>query len=309
MWLGNPEIFASSILACVRGWCGTTGVVVIIGCVTKYKEVFKSLNIYSNTLLPISYLGCCFLLCSLGRVESVSSRTHWHYSLLTILLYIYTIGLYDHTIIAFKSSQGPNLKNTLLIMLTSFRLLVNGYYSSFISYITIIIMTYCLAILYFGNIIFLPSVVEGEEVVTSGTASQDRITARNTKKKIEYALFHAPITKTIIAVVLSVLINVVAIGQQSTLLAWVGICGVYAFIASIVLRMTNDWVAIASTVTCIGCITIFTGMQLQEMMQSANMTFLPILRFFGYGNGHGTAWESNMLSVLLSMFQKVLYSK
>jgi hypothetical protein len=153
---------------------------------------------------------------------------------------------------------------------------------------------------------FSPSAAISTNSSARGESAQEKV--RNTRRKIEFALFNASATKTIIGAILSIMIGIIAIVQHSNLLAWVGICGVYAFIASIVLRMTNDWVAIASTVTCIGCVTIFTGMQLQDMMQSARMTFPYAMQLFGYSNGNNIPWECHLISQALENIRDILYS-
>ena len=205
---------------------------------------------------PLAALLLCVLCVELGEGEPVLVGIVYH--LLASVFFLACLLLLLVRTHPERSQQvayaPPTVAKTLLVLFLSYRFTVNGGGGVIMSVTGALCMASCLFSLYFFDFMFHPS---PPQATVQGAVKVSSI--------LKGALRRAAVMDILAGACSSCIICIIAVGVQSQLLAWIGMMGVYAFFASIVLRVSNDWASIASAVTLIGCLTIFTGMQLERV--------------------------------------------
>lgn len=194
-----------------------------------------------------------------------------------------------------KTFTKPTVSKTLLVIVFSYRFVINGEGRTILTAVGALCMTSALASLYFIDLV-LPEV--GQPARRLSKVSTD----------VSNLLRGASVVNVCAALCVSVCIAGVALVHSSSLLAWVGIIGIYTFFASGLLRLTNDWIIVATAITCVGCLTMYTGMQLDAIMVSADLQgmFAVLPEFV---QQLGLPLERRAIHVLVTVVRETLYNQ
>jgi hypothetical protein len=253
----------------VRLACGLSG----IGCLScvavklrPYPEYDFPYGLYS---MITATMLCSFTIEMASNVEAPLQFIYHCLSSVFFVISLLPFILKPETKSGTKSGtvrlDKPSMLKTILVMSVSYRYIVNSGEYGIPSFTGAMCLGSCLFSLY-----FLDLLVESDELEleTKGEKSKVKVVDLGHHWRTQYkdALRSASGVNIMAGLIASLFISGVALLQSSTLLAWIGIAGVYAFFASVVLRLSQDWAVIAMSVTIIGCLTIYTGMQLDCMI-------------------------------------------
>jgi hypothetical protein len=282
-WIGNPELLTGALLHLVRLACGSAGIwlLFVVICRLHYKDTRPVLEngergreqpFYPFTAAsPLAAVLLCALSIELALNEPVFVGMVYHiyadiFFLCGLLLVLVKPNPSDPNKV---SLDKPSIPKTMTVIFLGYRFAINGDGGHVMGLAGALCMASCLFSLYFYDLIVPPT----DPAPVAAIGGRDA----KVSSKLKGALRTANGLNIMAGVVASGIICSIAISQKSTLLAWIGIVGVYAFFASVVLRVTQDWVSIASAVTVIGCLTIFTGMRLETILGGSDVVVVGLL--------------------------------